>query len=51
MSNCKICEHSVFDELWGEWKCKKRQTYIYRPEVIDDCEDYKKEKGEKNNAV
>lgn len=42
MENCKNCEHSVFDPLWGEYKCKARETRIYILLDSSECSDYKK---------
>ena len=42
MENCKNCEHSVFDELWGEYKCKARGTRIYILLNSSECSSYKK---------
>lgn len=42
IQNCTTCENAIFDELWGEYKCKVRQTTI--PILLDstECSDYKK---------
>ena len=42
MENCKTCKHSVFDEIYGEYKCKKRERRI--PILLDssECKFYKK---------
>ena len=47
MENCKTCEHAVFDELWGEYKCKKRETRIYILLDSKECKDYAKKKENK----
>lgn len=44
---CSTCEHSVFDPLWGEWKCKVLQHRIYHPVATDDCIYYEKSTTEK----
>lgn len=46
MNNCKDCKHSIFDELWGEYKCKvlKRRVYILLDK--DECPNYEKKKEE-----
>ena len=31
MAHCKECKHSVFDKVWGEFKCKKYMRRIYNP--------------------
>lgn len=43
MDNCTTCEHSVFDEKWGEYKCKK---YSHRVHILldaDECPGYKRD--------
>lgn len=48
MVDCKNCKHAIFDELWGEYKCKIKERYIYytRVEAID-CAHYEKKPVEK----
>ena len=41
---CKACVHSIFDELWGEYKCRKRECVIYYPEFFNGCEYYEERK-------
>lgn len=31
MAHCKECKNSVFDKVWGEFKCKKYMRRIYNP--------------------
>lgn len=38
--NCADCVNAIFDEQWGEYKCKAKQCVIYNPEKT--CADYKK---------
>lgn len=40
MGNCKTCAHSVFDELWGEYKCKFFEKRIYILLDSNECEHY-----------
>lgn len=47
MANCKDCAHSVFDELWGEYKCLKGQHRIYILVSSENCPNYKKKDNEK----
>lgn len=47
MENCKTCEHAVFDEKYGEYKCKKRLTRIYILLNSEECKEYKKKKEDK----
>lgn len=44
MSKCSTCEYAKLDELWGEYKCKKLQHKIYKPEESENCEHYKEKK-------
>lgn len=47
-TNMEDCKSSVFDSLFGEWKCKKKNRRIYKPEECEKCEEYKKENGSKS---
>ena len=46
--HCGICQYSVFNTVWGEYKCTKKCRYVYKPdEEAKTCGDYKaKEKKE-----
>lgn len=46
-SNCTTCKHAVFDEMWGEYKCKERHIRVY--DILNDCKDYKPVKPIKTN--
>lgn len=39
--NCKTCAHAIFDELWGDYKCKVREIRVRVPEH-ENCECYKR---------
>lgn len=41
-SNCYTCKNAIFDEQWGEYKCRLRKKYIYNVESNTGCKDYKK---------
>lgn len=41
-NKCKTCEHALFNELWGDYKCAVSGLYIYKDEDCQDCTDYKK---------
>lgn len=43
--NCTTCEHSVFDEQWGEYKCKFFEHRIYILLDSSECPEYAKKKG------
>ena len=42
MDNCKDCAHAIFDERWGEYKCKERACKV--PVLLNsyECRFYKK---------
>lgn len=50
MKTCKTCEHCIFNEQWGEIKCKKYQHIIYNPENRSGCTGYSKKKEEKKDG-
>lgn len=41
MGNCKTCANALFNQLWGDWKCKISGLYCYDPSKNEGCEDYK----------
>ena len=43
--NCKNCTHAIFDEVFGEYKCKKLEIHIYDVDKLS-CESHEKKKGE-----
>ena len=44
--NCTTCEHSVFDEQWGEYKCKFFEHRMYILLDSSECPNYTKKKGD-----
>lgn len=44
---CSSCAHAIFDETWGEWKCKVSETRIYDTSKASFCKDYIEKKKEK----
>lgn len=46
---CSDCDHAKFDQVWGEYKCKKFHHRIYDMKKVEECEGYepKKKKVEK----
>lgn len=42
----KECEHAIFDETWGEYKCAYHKVKIYKSQGCKGCEHYQKRKGE-----
>ena len=52
MDNCTNCENSIFDEFWGEYKCKVLHHRMHILLDSNECKFYKKDlskKGEVNN--
>lgn len=47
MCNCKDCKHSVFDEHWGEYKCKVYDHVIYILLDSTECERFEKSSDKK----
>lgn len=47
MSNCKHCKHSLFDILWGEYKCEKNQHILYILLEEDECPNFDKKTDDK----
>ena len=43
---CKSCQYGIYDETWGEYKCKKL-TRVINASECDKCEYYKKRKDDK----
>lgn len=41
-SRCVDCEHAIFDELWGEYKCKIKKRRVEDPNEYTDCKTFKK---------
>lgn len=41
---CKTCENAVFDECWGEWKCKIWHIRCEKCEKTTNCDKYKEKK-------
>lgn len=41
-SMCPTCSYLIFDEKWGEYKCKKRCIRLYDMNERTDCKLYKK---------
>lgn len=39
---CEECQHAVFDETWGEYKCKVRHLRVYKPGRTVKCEWFRK---------
>lgn len=48
MNNCKNCEHAIFDEKWGEYKCGAKHRTCIVSEVESGCERWKEKKSNGN---
>ena len=50
MGQVNDCKYSIFNELWGEWKCKNLSHVLHEPDIqCSECPDYKKDPDKKNN--
>lgn len=38
--NCLRCKNSIYDALWGEFKCKIKTRRIYPGTLENTCPDY-----------
>ena len=47
MDNCTNCANSIFNEKWGEYKCKVREITIPKP-YTTSCGNHKKKQEEKS---
>jgi hypothetical protein len=51
MPKCINCEHCIMDSVWGDCKCRVKQTYVYSLGKDIACEDFKdKEKKDENSS-
>lgn len=41
-NKCEDCEYAIFDETWGEYKCKARMHRISDPARYSTCRLHKK---------
>ena len=45
MTKCEICKNAIFNELWGSYKCKVRNTSVPKDSrERNTCTSYKKGK-------
>lgn len=44
---CLDCEHTMFNEQWGEHKCKVKERSIPDAGVPNTCKDFKKKQTNK----
>lgn len=50
MNSCKNCANGIFDEQWGEYKCKVYKHRIYDVDKYLDCPSHKA-KNEKESKT
>lgn len=48
MGDYTTCVNALFDPVWGEYKCKVYESYIYRCDYCKDCPHYHKSKPKKD---
>lgn len=48
MKHCKDCKESIFNQKWGEYRCKKRGATIYDTTHAENCKYY--EEVKKNDS-
>lgn len=41
-ARCKNCNHAIFDDVFGEYKCKKKQRRCTESEMVMGCDRYEK---------
>lgn len=51
MRCCKDCAHSIFDETWGEYKCKIVQHVVHNADKYVACKDYTPKKKVSTNEA
>lgn len=51
LSNCKDCIHSIYDEVWGECKCKVHGHRIYNQKEYADCGYYRQRESVKRKTA
>ena len=39
---CRTCANCLFDEQWGEFKCKAHEIRLYNVTKIYQCDEYEK---------
>lgn len=49
MNDCRNCDNAIFDEVFGERKCKVYEHRIYDIDKYVDCEHHKEKQEEKKN--
>ena len=43
MQKCKNCIHSIYNETWGEYRCKKYEITIYTG-THENCKEFEEVK-------
>ena len=48
MGQVNDCKHSVFNTLWGEWKCKSKSHVLHNPDIqCLECPEYVRDPDKK----
>lgn len=47
MCKCRDCEYAIFDETWGEYKCKFYGHVVRKPKEKENCNDFKQNEPKK----
>lgn len=48
MEKCKTCKHALYDEVWGEFKCRLSRHVHYPKDAMASCSNYVKGDPEKS---
>lgn len=51
MNSCKNCANAIFDEMWGERKCKVYEHRIYDVDKYIDCQSHKPKNNKEEKKV
>lgn len=49
MNDCTNCANAIFDETWGEHKCKVYEHRIYDVDKYVDCPGHKAKNNKEEN--
>lgn len=50
MKSCKNCDKSIFNERWGEYKCKKYHITVRELDIAEVCEFYDERKKDESSV-
>lgn len=51
MDSCKNCANAIFDEVWGEYKCKVHKHRIHDVDKYLDCPHHEKSKSTEGKHI